>query len=307
MRSLPVIGVALVVAACAPTGTAGSPDGRLSVVTSFYPIHEASLRITGDRGRVTNLTPPGVEPHDVELTTDQVDLLLDADVVLHLGGGFQPAVEEVVGRRSGITVDLLEGRSLLRTGEHVEEPEGGGEEHGEEATDPHVWLDPVLMRDVAMEIADVLAGADPGGAPAYRDGARDYAAELARLHREYEQGLADCRLRTFVTSHAAFGYLAARYGLRQESISGLSPEAEPDPRRLAELVDLVEREGATTVFTETLAARDVAETLAREAGVDTAVLNPVEGLTREQQAAGATYLSLMRENLAALREALGCA
>jgi zinc transport system substrate-binding protein len=162
------------------------------------------------------------------------------------------------------------------------------------------------MARIVDEVAAVLARVDPAGAGGYRRQARAYAGDVLRLHREYRAALASCRTRTFVTSHAAFGRLAARYGLRQEAIAGLSPEGEPDPARLAELADLVRREGLTTVFTETLVSPAVAETLAREAGVRTAVLDPIEGLPPGREAAGQGYLSVMRANLAALTEALGC-
>jgi zinc transport system substrate-binding protein len=160
---------------------------------------------------------------------------------------------------------------------------------------------------VAEALAEALAEADPGNARAYRDNAAAYTAELKELDAGFRDGLASCSSRLLVVSHAAFAYLADAYGLRQEAIAGISPETEPDPARLAELDELVRREGVTTIFTETLASPDVAETLAAEAGVTTAVLNPLEGLTQAQLEAGEDYGSLMRENLRTLRSALGCA
>jgi zinc transport system substrate-binding protein len=275
--------VTLTAIACGGDGQARG--GRPSVVASFYPIFEAAERVGGERAEVQNLTAPGAEPHDLELTPDQVDLLLDADLVLYLGEGFQPAVEEVVDGREGLTVDLLR-----QTDEE----------------DPHVWLDPVLMADLVGLVARGFSEADPDGREAYQDNARAYREEIDALHGEFLAALANCDRRLIVTSHDAFGRMAEQYDLDVEAITGISPEAEPDPARLAELTDLVEREGVTTIFTETLVSPEVAETLAREAGVRTAVLNPIEGLTPEQAEAGDTYLSLMRDNLESLREALGC-
>jgi zinc transport system substrate-binding protein len=146
----------------------------------------------------------------------------------------------------------------------------------------------------------------PGRADAVREAAESYRLEVEALDAAFEEGLSDCDRRLIVTSHAAFGYLADRYGLRQEAVAGISAEAEPQPDRLADLADLVRREGVTTIFTETLVSARVAETLAREVGVGTAVLDPIEGLTPEQEDAGATYRSVMLENLDALRAALGC-
>jgi zinc transport system substrate-binding protein len=269
----------------------GDSSGRPEVVASFYPLFEAASRVGGARAEVTNLTPPGVEPHDVELTTDDVDLLEDADVVVYAGAGFQPGVEEFAERSDGVAVDVLEDLTLLPS---------------DEGRDPHVWLDPQLMEAIVRRTESALVRVDPDGAMSHGRNADAYVEELRDLDAAFERGLADCERDTIVVSHAAFGYLASAYGLRQEAITGISPEAEADPARLDELADLVESRGVTTIFTETLVSPELAETLAREVGVRTDVLNPIEGLTEEQQAAGEDYISLQRENLAKLREALGC-
>jgi zinc transport system substrate-binding protein len=296
-----LIVISLVVAAACSRSTAGTPGGRTSVVASFYPVFEAARRVGGDRTQVTNLTPAGAEPHDLELSPRQVDKILDAAVVLYMGHGFQPAVEDAAkSRHSGVTVDLL---GALAGQRKLRELSSGA---GEKGTDPHVWLDPVLMADVVDEVRKALARADPAGAPTYQRNADRYRSEIEALDRRFRDGLGDCARRVIVTSHAAFGYVAARYGLVQESIAGLSPEAEPDPKRLAELADLVRREGVTTIFTEELVSPRVADTLAREAGVLTAVLNPLESLTSQEIARGEDYVSVMEKNLATLRAALGC-
>jgi zinc transport system substrate-binding protein len=296
-----LIVISLVVAAACSRSTPGTPGGRVSVVANFYPVYEAARRVGGDRTQVTNLTPAGAEPHDLELSPKQVDQILDAAVVLYMGHGFQPAVEDVAkSRHSGVTVDLL---GALAAQRKLRELPSGADEKG---TDPHVWLDPVLMADLVDEVRKALARADPAGAPTYQRNAQRYRSEIEALDRRFRDALGDCARRVIVTSHAAFGYLAARYGVVQESISGLSPEAEPDPKRLAELADLVRREGVTTIFTEELVSPRVADTLAREAGVRTAVLNPLEGLTSREIARGEDYVSVMEKNLATLRAALGC-
>jgi zinc transport system substrate-binding protein len=247
---------------------------------------------------IEDLTPPGVEPHDLELDSDQIDRILDADVVLYLGGGFQPAVEDAVEQRAGdgITVDVLE-----ELGPAVREA-GPGAAEGDETTDPHVWLDPELMERVTDVVADALDEANAGESHA----SAGYRRSLAGLDRDYRDGLADCRSRLIVTTHAAFGYLAARYGLDQEPITGISPEGEPDPARLAEIEDLVRREHVTTIFTEPLVSSDVADTVARETGTKVGVLDPIESLTPQERQAGDDYASIMRQNLEALRGALEC-
>jgi len=278
--------------ACAARGS-GDRDGRLSVVASFSPVAEAARIVGGEHVDVVDLTPPGVEPHDFELGPDDVEAIATADVVLYLGGGFQPAVEEALIDAEGTTVDVRRGIATIA--------------EGDAGADPHVWLDPERYAEMVGTVADAFVAADPEHARGYENRARMFAAELANLDIGFTSGLAHCERSTIVTSHAAFGYLAAAYGLKQEAITGLSPEAEPDARRLAELRALVERQGMTTVFTEELLPPEVAETLAREAGVTTAVLNPLETLTEDQQEAGEGYVSIMRQNLETLRSALGCA
>lgn len=283
-----LVGLVGLVAGCGGGGDdgggGGSGDGRLSVVASFYPLEDAARGVGGDRVDVANLTPAGVEPHDIELNPRQLDRVADADLVLYLGGGFQPAVEEAVGRASR-AVDVGDGLE------------------GADPTDPHVWLDPVLFAQVVDRIEAALVAVDPAGGDGYRARGADYRRRLEELDAEVRTGLEDCDRRTIVTSHEAFGYVARRYGLEQVSISGLSPDAEPDPRRLAELADLVTREGVTTVFTEELVSPRVAETLARETGVKTAVLDTIEGGSDDGEE---DYFARMGQNLAALRTALGC-
>lgn len=315
MLRMALVAMAAVVASACATGSGAPPagGGPLEAVASFFPLAEAIERVGGDAVTVQNLTPAGAEPHDLELAPRQVDKLLDADVVMLMGQGFQPAIEEVAARRSGLTVEVL---PALGRGEG-EKSEGGGSEHAEEgeegdghghqtAADPHVWLDPTLMGKIVEHAAAALGEVAPEEASTFDANARAFIEELRALDTRYQEALAGCERDTIVVQHEAFGWLAARYGLQQEGIAGVSPEAEPSPRRLAELSQLVAQRGVTTVFTERRVSARVAETLAREAGVEVAVLDPLEGLTDRQRAEGADYLSVMEENLRALEDALGC-
>jgi zinc transport system substrate-binding protein len=289
--------VLVLLAACAPADASHGSPGTLSVVASFYPLFEAAERVGGDLVDVTNLTAPGVEPHDLELAPDQAEAIATSDVVLYLGEGFQPAVQDAIGDAEGSAVDLLAGLPTL-------EPPGGSEETL--TVDPHVWLDPMLYARMLDEVRAAFAGIAPEHASTFASNADAFTKEIDSLADEYAAGLAHCDRTLLVTSHAAFGYLAAAYGLTQESISGIAPDAEPSAQRLAELKTLVEEQGVTTVFTEDLVSPKVAQTLADEAGVGTAVLHTLEGLSDDEVAAGADYGSQMRENLATLRTALGC-
>jgi zinc transport system substrate-binding protein len=253
-------------------------------VAGFYPLAWAAERIAGPGARVVNLTPAGAEPHDLELSPRDVETIRDADLVLYLGHGFQPALEKAVEGGSGPSLDLLSDQQL------VPGAEGG-------VPDPHVWLDPRRFAEMVTAI----------GAGLHREqAAADLAAELRRLDAEFAGGLADCKRHELVTSHAAFGYLARRYGLHQLALTGLSPEAEQSPKDVEALIDSVRDTDARVVFFETLVSPRLAETVAREAGVATADLDPLEGLTEDEQAADEDYLSRMRWNLATLRKGLGC-
>lgn len=282
-------------------GPAAAGGDRVTVLASFYPLSEAAARVGGDVASVENLTPSGSEPHDLELTPPQVEALEAADVVLTVGRGFQPGVEEVAEGRSGETVEVLSALDLEpgRASTDDRDDQGGG-------LDPHVWLDPTKMGEIVDAVAVALTEARPDDAEAFEANASAYKVQLGALDASYEAALASCERDVMVVAHDAFGWLARRYGLTQEAIAGISPEQEPDPQRLAELVAYVEDEGVTTVFTESLVSPAVAETLAREARVTTEVLNPLEGLTDEQLAAGESYLTIMEANLAVLVGALGC-
>jgi zinc transport system substrate-binding protein len=275
MRVILILAMALAVSGCGSDSEGGS-SGKTSVVAAFYPIAYAAEQIGGDSVDVTNLTPPGTEPHDVELSVRDVEQVRSADVVFYLGEGFQPALERAVDGADGETVDLLQSVEVREK-------------------DPHVWLDPVRYRQTAEKIGEVL-----------QRPSEPFVRRLAKLHTDFEQGLARCERREIVTSHEAFGYLADRYGLEQIAITGISPEAELTPRALERVVDQVRASGATTVFSETLLSPRIAETVARETGARTAVLNPIEGLTEDELARGDNYFSVMRDNLATLRKSLGC-
>jgi len=297
MSSLVVLAASLVLTLGAGCG-ADEDSGNRTVVAAFYPLAWAAEEVAGDGVEVVNLTPPGAEPHDIELTARDVERVREADVVLYLGHGFMPALEDAVEGHEH-AIDLLGGQRLRAGteahGHASEEPQA--HEGQEPERDPHIWLDPKRLAAIAETIADEL------GEP---EAARDLVARLSELDAEFRTGLASCDRPEIVTSHAAFGYLADAYGLRLIALTGISPEAEPSPRALEALVEEVEEEGATTVFFETLVSPRLAETVAREAGARTAALNPLEGLTEDELAAGADYISVMRTNLETLRAALGC-
>lgn len=295
MTVAPALAASIALGGCSAfTDDAGGSGNGLQVAAAFYPLAYVADRVGGDRVDVTNLTAPGGEPHDLEPSVAVTAEIAEADLVVY-ERGFQPAVDAAVDENaSGDVLDAADVVDLVPFREH-------GVDSDE--TDPHFWLDPLLLADVADAVADRLADADPDHADEFRANAADLRGDLEQLDREYADGLAGCARTTVVVSHDAFGYLQ-RYGLDMEAILGLSPEAEPTPTDLARLQDLIRADGVTTVFSESIVSAKAAESLAEATGAKSGVLDPIEGLT--DRTADQDYLSLMRSNLAALEKANEC-
>jgi zinc transport system substrate-binding protein len=292
-------------AGCSTGGAAGADPQRVDVVAAFYPLQFLAERIGGDAVRVTNLAKPGAEPHDLELNPSQVGEVSEAELIVYLKG-FQPAVDDAVAQNGGDRAfDVTTVQPLLdaSAGGHNHEGEEEPAEEGHGGKDPHVWLDPTRLAGIGDQLAQRLGKADPGHAADYTARAAALRADLTTLDGEFRSGLATCQRREIVTSHAAFGYLADRYQLEQVGITGLSPDVEPSPQRLAHVIEEAKEHRASTIFFETLVSPKVAETIAGQVGAKTAVLDPIEGL-----AAGSNgdYLSVMRTNLRTLQTALSC-
>ncbi|MGQ0843117.1 MAG: metal ABC transporter substrate-binding protein [Sporichthyaceae bacterium] len=317
---------------------APAQEPRLEVFAAFYPYWWMAQRVGGPEVKVDLLTEPGVEPHDLELSPRQVAQLSEVDLVV-FQKGFQPAVDAAVAQQAaerqleinaalGRTpvLDVHEGESEAEHAQHAgesaaEHAEHAGEPNAESAgehsaddghghgapgdlsADPHVWLDPDKLAAVATATADAFSRADAAGSAGYQQRASEVRADLTALNAEFTSGLATCARRKVVVNHAAFGHLTTRYGLEQIAVNGLSPDAAPSPQQLAQLAETIRRDGTTTVFTEILASPRLAETLAAEAGVKTATLDPLEGLAREDSR---DFLAVQRDNLNALRAGLDC-
>jgi zinc transport system substrate-binding protein len=330
---------ALVLVACGGASDDGTTDGAtgaaadvdaaaasdegaaVEVVAAFYPLEFLASRVGGERISLTGLTPPGAEAHDLELSPQALAGLTETDLVVALGG-FQPAVDDALVDLDVPVVDMAEiadrpyeegaGHSDEEEEAHADEEEGAHseeedahseDEHGD--TDPHFWLDPTHMAEAAGLIADALSEADPAGADTYAANAEALTAELTALDEEAQAAFATCEVDTLVTAHDAFGYFGDRYGFEIRSINGLTPDQEPDAGTLAEISDFVADSDVRTVYTETLVSSEIADTVAAEAGVETAVLDPVEGLT--DSSAGEDYLEVMRANIDAVRAGQACA
>jgi len=283
-----LVTLAPLLAACGGSSGAEANAGP-RVVASFYPLQYVAERVVGDHAEVENLTSPGVEPHDLELTVRQTAEIADADLAFY-ELGFQPAVDDAVAQN--------EPENVVETTETVPLEDGG------EGGDPHFWLDPTKLGEVAAAFTEKMSEVDPEHADAFHSNLEDLQADLTKLDQDFEKGLASCTVHTVVVSHDAFGYLDRRYSLDFHAIAGLSPDAEPSPAHIYELQELIESDGITTVFSEALASPEMSETIADDLAITTGVLDPIEGLGDD--ASDEDYLSLMRGNLAALEEANDC-
>ncbi|MFI9320522.1 metal ABC transporter substrate-binding protein [Kitasatospora aureofaciens] len=296
------LAASLALTACGGSSSAKGTDGKLNVVASFYPMEFLAQQIGRDHVSVTDLTAPGVEPHDLELTAKQVAGVQKADAILYLKG-LQPTVDQAVDQSSARTkIDATAASPLVD--HHLDEGAEGGDTHQGKgpAGDPHIWLDPARYAAIAKGVGDGFAKADPAHAEDYRKNTDELVTRLTALDQEFQAGLKDASTRTFVTSHAAFGYLADHYGLTQVAINGVDPESEPTPARLAEVQKAAKDNGVTTIFFETLVSPKLADTVAKDLGLKTAVLDPLEGVKDPSKD---DYLTVMKQNLANLRAALG--
>lgn len=348
-RLVPITVLALLLTGCAaftedpePTDLARGADGTLEVYASFYPLQFLTEEIGGDRVTVSALTPPGVDPHNVELSPRTVTEMGSASLVVYLSG-FQPAVDDGVTATGARAFDAAEHTELLASGnghdhDHGDDgahsdDHGADDTHGDHADhahedhdgagpaavdtsaseddhsdhdhgplDPHFWLDPLRLAEVGEALATELGELDPDGAPTYAENLAGLTDELTALDEELQTGLAQCERDTIVVAHEAYGYLTEEHGLRQEGVAGIDPESDPSPARLVEIGEVVQTYDVDTIFVETLASPRIIEALAEDLGVQTAVLDPLEN----QQDDSADYLDVMRANLAALQDALDC-
>ena len=323
---------ALALSACSSTASSGdgsSKDGSLTVMASFYPLKYLAEKVGGEHVSVTSLTPDGAEPHDLELSPKMVDSLSSADAVIYLAG-FQSAVDEAIEQQAPKTViDVSSAAELIEAGTDANHPSEDEEDATDEAqsgeteahdhdhegadhadhdhhhdmsADPHFWLDPTRMAKAATLVGDKLAEADSAHADTYKANAKALAEELNTLSNTLVTKTSNCKVKTFVTAHTAFGYLADRTGLTQVGISGLDPDSSPSPARLAEIAQIAKEQGVTTIFTEALIDPKVAQTLADDLGITTAVLDPIESQTD----ASKDYAATMNSNIDALTKALDC-
>ena len=304
-----VAALAYLTSGCTPRSNESQPETpqtkkQLKVYTTIYPLYDFARNIGGERVSVINMVPPGIEPHEYEPSPKDIAAVERGGVFIYCGAGMESwaqRVEKTLKERGVIVVDGSKGIELLDIDGEPVKPDHSITMH----SDPHIWLDPLRAVQIVENIKEGFCLADPQGKDYYETNASNHKEELINLHKEYQKALSSPPKRSFVTSHAAFGYLANRYGLKQIPLRGISPEAEPSPGRMAEVINKMREEKLDYVFIETTVSPKVSEIIASETGAKILVLNPLGNLTKDEIAAGKNYFSAMRENLEALKTALG--
>lgn len=311
LKKLAIILATVLLAGCGSDANTKVEDNKLSVYTSFYPLYDFATKVGGDYVNVINMVPAGMEPHDYEPSAREVAALENADVFIYNGLGMESWTdkvldtlqnEELIVVEASENIALLEGHDDEGKGIHDEEEEDHDHDHGQ--FDPHIWLSIKNAKQEMANIKDAFIAADPEHKAVYEANYATYVAEFDALDAKYEEVLGSVTNKNLVVAHEAFSYLCHDYGLTQMAIEGLASDSEPDPARMAEIVEFAKENSVKVIFFEELVSSKVADTIAKEIGATTSVLNPLEGLTKEQLEAGEDYLSIMEQNLTVLKEAL---
>ncbi|WP_378954897.1 metal ABC transporter substrate-binding protein [Pelosinus sp. sgz500959] len=289
--------------------TESTSGSKIKVVATVYPVYEFVKQVGGDKVDVVMLIPPGAEPHDWEPTAKDITRLKDAKIFAYHGSGFEPVEKLLTKDVLGTTVPVQVSKGVAKLADHHDEDKHKKDDHHKEDKhdhegDSHMWLDPLAAQQEVNNILTALIAADEKNAAYYKENAEKFNKQLSELDQEYKQTLSTIARKDIITSHEAFGYLAARYGLNQVGIMGLSPDAEPTPDKMAEITKFCREHNVKYIFFETLASPKLAQTIAKETGAELLVLNPVENLTEEEMKQGKNYIMIMRENLTNLVKAL---
>ncbi len=279
---------------------------KIQVAASFYPVYFLAQQIAGDKADVFNITPAGAEPHDYEPTAQDMARMENSKMIVINGGGLEAWVDNVNQNFEHGAIMVVAGEGLFSESKHDKNGHEDSDGHDHEGIDPHIWLNPILAKNMANKILDGFIQIDPINENYYRINAEGLILRLENLDNEYMVGLADCKSKNIITSHSAFGYLAEAYGLNQVSVAGLSPDEEPSVQQLAEVSKFAKDNNVKYIFFESLISPKLSETIATEVGAKMLVLNPIGGLSNEEISQGKDYFTEMENNLANLKTALEC-
>ena len=283
---------------------------RLKVMTTLFPLQEFARAVGGDKIQADLLLPPGAEPHNWEPKPSDFAKIAKADVFIGIGPMMEPWAAKVLRAVNNPKLQVMEasrGLPLLHAREHEPDPKHAGAKSHEGELDPHLWLDFSLDAKIVDSIAAVFSARDSAHASFYRDRAEGYKTKLAALDQAYQETLSKCRRRQIIIGgHSAFAYLSRRYNLEQVALYGLSPNAEPTPKKLAAVIQSARQHQAKYIFFEVLVNPKLSQVLAKEAGIGTLVLQAGHNLTKEQLREKITFLELMKLNLENLSRGLEC-
>lgn len=293
----------LLLTSCSPV-VEKDPD-KLLVYTSFYTMYDFTSKIGGDKITTLSLMPPGAEPHDWEPTPQQMKELDKADLFVYNGAGIE-------GWADSILASLDKDIPVVKTSEHLElltneeeddhDHDHEGHDHG--AYDPHTWLSPLNAKQEMWEIANALAHLDPDNAPYYWENYRQQAKRCLTLDSSIRKELENLPTRELVVAHAAYGYFTTEYGLTQVSVRGFSPESEPSPKRMAEVIDFIRDNHIPVIFYEENSPSDIVEAISRDTGAKYQILSPIESVALKDQEQGIDYYYLMERNLQTIKGGL---
>lgn len=286
--------------ACANKNESTVKDNKLKIYTSFYPMYDFTKKIVGDKADVINIVPVGSEPHDYELTTTDRKNFEKANLIVYNGAGMEEWIDDLMKGmnkeifvNASIGVDFIEGHSHTDDEEHEDDDHDIEDQH----LDPHIWLSPKNAMKQLTNIYEAVIKIDATNSTYYKENLDRAINDIKKLDEEYKIKLEQYKGKTIVVSHEAFGYICNDYGINQLGIEGLSPDTEPSPKKMMSIVEFCKKNNVKVIFFEELVSPKVAETIAKELGVETKVLNPIEGLSEKELKEGKDYISIMRENL----------
>ena len=271
--------------------------GKFKIYTSIYPLYDFATKVGGDRVSVTNLVPAGTEPHDYELSTTDMINLEKADMLIYNGAGIENWSDKVISsieNKNIVYVKTSQGLDLYTQDNNSDD----GHNHGH--IDPHTWLSIKNAKKEMENIKDALVKMDPENSDYYEANYKTYAKKFNELENKYKETLDPILNKSIIVAHEAFGYLCRDYDIDQVGIEGLTPDSEPSPARMKKIIKFAKDNNIKTIFFEELVSPKVANTIAKEVGADTAVLNPLEGLSEDEIKNGEDYFSVMEENLNAI-------
>jgi zinc transport system substrate-binding protein len=285
-------------------------DTKLRVVTSFYPLYEFTKEIGGEKIDLSTIIPFGVEPHDWEPSPQKITELYNADIIIYNGIGFDSWLSNTNSNTNTNSidksnlVDISKGVQLIELKKQDDKP---SPTNYKSSFDPHIWLDPLIAKNITKTISSYLIKSDPANSDYYKLNTDKFIKQLDLLDKEIKKSLTNCKLNEFISFHEAFQYFANRYGLTQHSVQGLSPEGEILPQQISKIISLAKNLNINIIYSEELKDPRLAEILASELpNGSVLLLSPIEGIDKVEQENNISYIDKMKTNIDNLGKGLKC-